>query len=61
MLLSTNLKKTILILFQALVPLMKQNTEVYMTDSTDVKIVKFDKTSLADFLGEGDLWKIFCQ
>lgn len=40
---------------------MNQNTEVYMTDSTDVKIVKFDKTSLADFLGEGDLWKIFCQ
>lgn len=31
-----------------------------MTDSTDVKIVKFEKTSLADFLG-GDLWKIFCQ
>lgn len=30
-------------------------------DNTDVEIVEFDKTSLADFLGEGDLSKIFCQ
>lgn len=39
---------------------MNQNTVQSLYDNTDVEIVEFDKTSLADFLEE-DLWKIFCQ